>query len=60
MNTRWRRSSKFTSAGGIYYVLSTLFPAIETFLDKPILADDVTPSASERSSVNEEKKSSAW
>jgi NCS1 family nucleobase:cation symporter-1 len=49
----------FTSAGGIYYVLSTLFPAIETFLDKPILADDVTPSASERSSVNEEKKSSA-
>lgn len=34
--------SQFFSASGTYYVLSVLFPAKETYLDHPILADDAS------------------
>ncbi|RXW13820.1 hypothetical protein EST38_g12035 [Candolleomyces aberdarensis] len=30
----------FFVAGGVYWILSTLFPATETFMDAPVLSDD--------------------
>lgn len=49
-------SNKFTLASSVYYVLSTLFPAQETMLDRAIIEDE-TPADHEGSvSVDDDKQ----
>ncbi|KAH6904538.1 cytosine-purine permease [Coprinopsis sp. MPI-PUGE-AT-0042] len=45
----------FFSSSAIYWALSALFPAHETYMDKPVLADDVLDAAAPEASLDDQR-----